>query len=60
MYANDLFSLKASPLHELKTMVDEAAAKGRDLVVEMVDHLKRDILVAGMACAYALRNASWK
>lgn len=45
-YDEELAALKASPLYELKTMVDEAAGKGRDLVAEMVARLKRDILVA--------------
>lgn len=36
----------ASPLWRLKAQVDEAAAKGRDLVGEMVRRLKRDILIA--------------
>lgn len=38
--------LKTSPLWHLKAQVDDAAAKGRDLVAEMVRRLKRDILVA--------------
>jgi uncharacterized coiled-coil protein SlyX len=41
-----LAELKASALWELKSKVDEAAAKGRDLVGEMVKRLKRDIMVA--------------
>jgi hypothetical protein len=44
--ARDLAALQASPLYELKTMVDAAAARGRDLVADMVARLKRDILVA--------------
>ena len=44
--ACDLSSLKASPLWNLKAMVDEAASRGKDLVREMVGRLKRDILVA--------------
>jgi hypothetical protein len=44
--ARDLAALQASPLYELKTMVDAAAGKGRDLVADMVARLKRDILVA--------------
>ena len=31
---------------ELKTMVDEAAIRGQDLVAEMVRRLKRDIMAA--------------
>jgi len=46
MLASDLAALKASPLWKLKVLVDEAAAKGKDLVREMVGRLKRDILVA--------------
>jgi hypothetical protein len=38
--------LQATPLWQLKTMVDEAAAQGKDLVGDMVRRLKRDILVA--------------
>jgi hypothetical protein len=45
-YARDLAALQASPLFELKTMVDEAAAKGKDLVGDMVRRLKRDIMAA--------------
>jgi hypothetical protein len=46
MLAGDLASLQDSPLGTLKAMVDEAAAKGKDLVRDMVGRLKRDILVA--------------
>lgn len=46
MLASDLTELKDSPLWELKTMVDAAAAKGRDLVRDMVKRLKRDIMAA--------------
>ena len=46
MLAGDLVALKASPLWKLKTMVDDAAAKDKDLVREMVARLKRDIMVA--------------
>lgn len=42
----DLGEIKDTPLWKLKMLVDEAAAKGRDLVREMVGRLKRDILVA--------------
>jgi len=44
--AGDLRAIKESPLWRLKVMVDEAAAKGKDLVGEMVERLKRDIMVA--------------
>lgn len=46
MLGRDLAALKESPLGKLKTMVDEAAATGKDLVRDMVGRLKRDILVA--------------
>ncbi|MEP7310652.1 MAG: hypothetical protein ABJA98_34550 [Acidobacteriota bacterium] len=46
MLVSDLSALKDSPSWKLKAMVDEAAAKGKDLVREMVARLKRDILVA--------------
>lgn len=44
--ARELAELQDSPLWKLKTMVDEAATKGKDLVREMVGRLKRDIMVA--------------
>jgi hypothetical protein len=44
--ARDLAALQASPLHELKGKVDEAAAKGQDLVADMVRRLTRDIRAA--------------
>ncbi len=40
-----LAARRDSPLWKLKTMVDEAAAVGKDLVADMVRRLKRDILV---------------
>ncbi|HEY1910024.1 MAG TPA: hypothetical protein VGG73_03830 [Vicinamibacterales bacterium] len=46
MLARDLVALKDSPLGKLRTMVNEAAANGRDLVRDMIGRLKRDILVA--------------
>jgi hypothetical protein len=45
-YARDQASLRASPLYELKTMADDAAAKGRDLLADMVTRLQRDIMAA--------------
>ena len=42
----DLTELKESPLWKLKVMVDEASAKGMDLIGDMVQRLKRDIMVA--------------
>jgi hypothetical protein len=44
--ARELAALQDSPLGRLKAMVDEAAAKGKDLVREMVRRLKRDIVAA--------------
>lgn len=40
-----LAARRDSPLWKLKTMVDEAAAAGKDLVADMVRRLQRDILV---------------
>ncbi len=42
----DLVALQDSPMWQLKAMVDAEAAKGKDLVKDMVRRLKRDILVA--------------
>lgn len=44
--AQEVASLQASPLGKLKVLVDEAAAKGKDLVRDMVSRLQRDIMVA--------------
>jgi hypothetical protein len=44
--AEDLVTLKNSPLGKLKAMVDDAAADGKDLVRDMIGRLKRDIMVA--------------
>ena len=44
--ASDLAALQESPSWKLKTMVDDAAAQGKDLVADMVRRLKRDIMVA--------------
>jgi hypothetical protein len=44
--ASDLETMKASALWQLKTMVDEAAASGKDLIADMVTRLERDIMVA--------------
>ena len=38
--------MQESSLWKLKAMVDEEAAKGKDLIKDMVRRLKRDILVA--------------
>ncbi|HET7696082.1 MAG TPA: hypothetical protein VFK57_10270 [Vicinamibacterales bacterium] len=44
--AADLAGMQATPLWQLKTMVDAAAARGKDLVADMVRRLKRDITAA--------------
>jgi hypothetical protein len=44
--AIELAALKDTPMWKLKTMVDEAAGRGKDLVRDMVTRLKRDIRVA--------------
>ena len=46
LYAADLKELQDSPLWQLKVMVDEASARGKDLMGEMVRRLQRDIMVA--------------
>jgi hypothetical protein len=46
IYARDLAEVQAAPLYELKTMVDKAADRGKDLVADMVIRLKRDIMAA--------------
>jgi hypothetical protein len=45
-HAADCEAMQDTPLWKLKAMVDEASARGKDLVGEMVARLKRDILVA--------------
>jgi hypothetical protein len=42
----EMAEMKESPLWRLKAMVDEAAARGKDLVRDMANRLKRDIMVA--------------
>lgn len=42
----DLAAMKATSLWNLKAMVDQEAAKGNDLIKDMIRRLKRDILVA--------------
>lgn len=44
--ATALTALRDSPLGQLKTMVDEAAVRGKDLVEDMVRRLNRDIMAA--------------
>jgi hypothetical protein len=46
LYARELEALRASPIFELKAKVDEAAARGHDLIADMVRRLKRDIMAA--------------
>ena len=42
----EMAALKESALWQLKAMVDEAAARGKDLVADTVRRLKRDIMAA--------------
>jgi hypothetical protein len=44
--ARDLETMQASQLFKLKAMVDDAAARGGDLVADMVRRLKRDVMAA--------------
>lgn len=44
--AGDLITMQESSLWKLKAMVDDEAAKGKDLIKDMIRRLKRDILVA--------------
>jgi len=44
--ADDLAAVQETPLWKLKVMVDEAAARGHDLVADMVRRLRRDVMVA--------------
>lgn len=44
--AAEMAALKDSALWQLKTLVDEAAARGRDLVADAIRRLKRDIMAA--------------
>jgi hypothetical protein len=46
LYARDLATVQTSPVYELKAKVDEAAARGHDLLADMVRRLKRDIIAA--------------
>jgi hypothetical protein len=45
-YRREMAAMKDSPLWQLKTLVDDAAARGKDLVEDMVRRLKRDITAA--------------
>ncbi|HEX6975995.1 MAG TPA: hypothetical protein VF147_16425 [Vicinamibacterales bacterium] len=44
--AGELAELQATSLWQLKVMVDEAAARGHDLIADTVKRLTRDIMVA--------------
>ena len=44
--AREMEELQDAPLWKLKVMVDEAAARGKDLVADQVRRLKRDITAA--------------
>ena len=46
VHAAEHAALRDSALWRLKTMVDEAATRGQDLVAEMVTRLQRDIMIA--------------
>jgi hypothetical protein len=46
MLDRDLAAMKDTSLWNLKSMVDAEAAKGNDLIKDMIRRLKRDILVA--------------
>jgi len=45
-FARELGDLEESPLSKLKVMVDEAAARGKDLIADQIRRLKRDIIAA--------------
>ena len=45
-FDSTLAQLQDSPSWKLKTMVDDAAARGKDLIADMVRRLRRDIMVA--------------
>lgn len=45
-YDGEIAELRDTPLFRLKTMVDEAAARGKDLVADQVRRLERDITAA--------------
>jgi len=46
VYTSELAAMRDTPLWQLKAMVDDAAARGKDLVADMVRRLKRDIVAA--------------
>jgi hypothetical protein len=45
-YDDEAAAMRMSPLGQLKTMVDEASARGKDLIADNVRRLKRDIVAA--------------
>jgi predicted RNase H-like nuclease (RuvC/YqgF family) len=45
-FTAELAELKDSPISKMKAMVDESAARGKNLIRDMVGRLKRDILAA--------------
>jgi hypothetical protein len=45
-YSSEMAALQESPLWKLKAMVDDAAARGKDLVADMVRRLQRDIMAS--------------
>ena len=44
--ARELGDLHESPLWKLKVMVDEVAARGKDLIADQIRSLERDIMAA--------------
>lgn len=46
IHARELAAMQETPLWQLKSMVDDASARGKDLVADMVRRLKRDIVAA--------------
>lgn len=52
----EINQLKESDLFELKTQVEEAASKGRDLLAEMASHIDREIEKAENRLKEVMRN----
>ena len=46
LHARELAAIRDTPLWQLKTMVDDAETRGKDLVADMVRRLRRDIIAA--------------
>jgi hypothetical protein len=46
LYAKEQDVFDASPLFKLNVVIDQAAARGRDLMGDMVTRLERDIMAA--------------